>query len=315
MADSRRGKRLTEQHRQEQLRIRAAFLQEFFVLWPLMDPYRVDATGEAWIRAAMPLIAQYRELSAQATEGYYRDFRLAEAPTIALPTPVPEIERIGRGTAQRRPRQGRPTGDPPPDQPEPQTRSRGRRGRLRPVRIIWDDEDTAAEASLATNGPANIKSKTKRGRTAEQAAREAAAQAAGAAGRHVLEGSRRTNLELVRNDEEAIGWIRVTDGDPCAFCAMLASRGPKYRNKLSATTVVDPNAKRALGEQYHDNCACTAEPMFSRAQAWPPLNREFRELWNRVAKGRKDPLNAFRRELERLRRERGDEEVPEIGTA
>lgn len=33
------------------------------------------------------------------------------------------------------------------------------------------------------------------------------------------------------------GWRRITDGDPCAFCAMLASRGPAYRTEASALTV------------------------------------------------------------------------------
>lgn len=304
MATSRRGKRLSEEHRQQQLQIRAAFLQEFFALWPLMDPTRVDETGAPWIRAVMPLITQYRELSAQAAEDYYRDFRLAEAPTNVLTVPVPPVERVSRGTTQRRPRQGRPTGDPPPDAPTPQARSQGRRGRLRPVRIVWDDADEAAANSMATNGPANIKSKTKRGRTAQQAAQEAATQAAGAAGRHVLEGGRRTGLTLIHADDAAIGWIRITDGDPCAFCAMLASRGPDYNSAQSAQFVVNPKAKRPLGALYHDNCACTAEAVFDKSQEWPELNRQYRELWNRVAKGHKDPLNAFRRELERQRRER-----------
>lgn len=306
MATSRRGKRLSEEHRQQQLALRAQFLREFFALWPLMDPTRVDETGQAWIRAVMPLIRQYRDLSADATEDYYRDFRLAEAPTDVLSTPVPTIERTTtRGTTQRRPRQGRPTADPPADTPTPQRGSqRPRRGRLRPVRIVWDDADEAAEKALETNGPRNIKSKTKRGRTADQSARDALADAAGAAGRHVLEGGRHMGLTLVHADDAAIGWIRVTDGDPCGWCAMLASRGPAYRSAQSAQYVVNPKAKRPVGALYHDHCGCTAEAMFDKAQEWPELNRAYRELWNRVAKGQKDPLNAFRREIERQRRER-----------
>lgn len=304
MASSRRGKRLTEEHRQQQLQIRAAFLREFFTLWPLMDPTRVDETGTAWIQAVMPLIREYRDLSADAAENYYRDFRLAEAPTDALTIPVPQIERVTRGTTQRRPRQGRPTGDPPPDTPDPQRGSQARRGRLRPVRIVWDDADEAAERALEANGPRNVKSKTSRGRTAAQAARDAAADAAGAAGRHVLEGGRHMGLALIHADDVAKGWIRVTDGDPCAFCAMLASRGPVYRSEQSANFVVNPKAARPLGAKYHDNCGCSAEAVFDRGQEWPELNRQLRELWNRVAKGQNDPLNAFRRELERQRRER-----------
>lgn len=297
MADNRRARQLTEQHRQQQLRIRAEFLQRFMDLWPLMDPYRVDETGAAWIQAVMPLVREYRELSSQAAEDYYRDFRMAEAPTSALTTPVPQIERED-APQQRRPRQaGRRTANPPAD---PQRRSRGR---LVAPRIIWDDEDDATRKSLAVTGPANIKSKSRRGKSPEQAAREAIVDAGGSAARHVLTGGRTTHLELVRNDPAAIGWLRVTDGDPCAFCAMLASRGPRYRSELSATTVVNPKAKRALGESYHDNCACTAEAMFSKTQAWPGRGREFQELWRRFARGEKDPVNAFRRAYERGIRE------------
>lgn len=303
MADSSRGNRLTEEHRQRQLQIRAQFLQQFMDLWPLMDPRRVDETGAAWVQAVMPLIREFRELSAQAAEGYYRDFRMAEAPTAALATPVPVVARE-EAPQQARPRQaGRRTANPPAD---PQRRSQSRsRGRLVRPRIIWDDDDQAARTSLIVTGPANVKSKTRRGKSPEQAARDAVVEAGGSAARHVLTGGRATHLELVRHDTAAIGWARVTDGDPCAFCAMLSSRGPVYKSEASASVVVNPKARRALGEQYHDNCACEAEAVYSRTQAWPGRGREFQKLWRDSTKGYSadDALNAFRRAYERGIRE------------
>ena len=56
-------------------------------------------------------------------------------------------------------------------------------------------------------------------------------------------------------------WRRVTDGDPCAFCAMLATRSD-YTTKERALTTGHTNRhkrgnKRPLGSRYHDHCGCT----------------------------------------------------------
>lgn len=110
--------------------------------------------------------------------------------------------------------------------------------------------------------------------------------AAAAAVRLVLNGGRGTLVDAVEADPVAIGWIRVTDGDPCAFCALLASRGPTFKSQGSA------------GFQAHDSCACTAEPVYDRNTEWPGRNREWADLYSEVAQGQPDPLNAFRRAYE-----------------
>lgn len=56
-------------------------------------------------------------------------------------------------------------------------------------------------------------------------------------------------------------WRRVTDGDPCAFCAMLATRSD-YTTKERALTTGHTRrhkrgSKRPLGSRYHDHCGCT----------------------------------------------------------
>lgn len=57
-------------------------------------------------------------------------------------------------------------------------------------------------------------------------------------------------------------WRRVTDGDPCAFCAMLATRDD-YSSR-DAALIVGSNRRsrkkngRPLGSKYHDYCGCTA---------------------------------------------------------
>jgi hypothetical protein len=271
---------MTEAHRVAQIAIRAAFLREFMDQWHLLDPRDLDRTAVPWASSVMRLIAEFREDSAETAENYYKEFRAVELPTAKEPPPTVE-RRQSRRRVNSRGRDARPS-----------------RGGLRRVTIEWDDEDDAAETSLLVMGPSNIKAKRKRGKSPEEAAREALVEAGGSAGRHVLTGGRTTHLELVENDPEAIGWLRVTDGDPCAFCAMLSSRGPVYRSERSASTVVNPGRSRPVGAQYHDNCACSAEAMFSKSQAWPGRGREFQELWREVARGNKDGFKRFRRAIE-----------------
>ena len=55
-----------------------------------------------------------------------------------------------------------------------------------------------------------------------------------------------------------IGYARVPQGDACAFCVMLASRGFVYRSEYSATHT-------KWGSKYHNNCTCEAVP-FAKAR-------------------------------------------------
>jgi hypothetical protein len=120
----------------------------------------------------------------------------------------------------------------------------------------------------------------------------------GEATRQALNGGRSTIDLGVQEDRQAIGWIRVTDGNPCAFCAMLASRGPAYKSRQS-TTSGEVWSQRVGGYRAHAHCGCQAEPVYSTRTTWPGRGREFEALWQSTTKGLsgKDALNAFRRSL------------------
>lgn len=66
----------------------------------------------------------------------------------------------------------------------------------------------------------------------------------------VLAGGRQTVTGGVQVDRKALGWGRVTSGDPCTFCRTLASRGPVYKSERSADF------------EAHDHDGCSAEPLF-----------------------------------------------------
>lgn len=107
-------------------------------------------------------------------------------------------------------------------------------------------------------------------------------------------------------------WRRVTDGNPCSFCAMLAGRGPVYRTEDAAGGVVGRNnygtaaykagyityggkvsrgarkgqgrtrGSRGLGEKYHDYCGCSVEESLTE---WEPTEQErsYADLYERAA--------------------------------
>lgn len=81
----------------------------------------------------------------------------------------------------------------------------------------------------------------------------------------ILGGGRGVVRESGRRDSRAIGWRRVSDGDPCTFCAMLVSRGPAYTSEALALT------KGATDDPYHPRCGCTVEVIYGD---WQPTEAE-----------------------------------------
>lgn len=116
-----------------------------------------------------------------------------------------------------------------------------------------------------------------RGQTAEQAMKSGLVQVSGALTRQVLNGGRQTVIDMAKHESRYNGWIRVSDGNPCAFCAMLLSRGPVYWSEDSG------------GGQWHDHCCCTAQP-FKSGDEWPAANQRYADLW-------KGDLNTLRRDM------------------
>lgn len=115
----------------------------------------------------------------------------------------------------------------------------------------------------------------------------------GTAARIVMDAGRQTTVRTVENDPAAVGWYRITDGAPCAFCALMASRGIVYKDEKSAGR----NANRRFegeGEfKYHNDCGCDAAPAFSRDQPLPELSRRAAQVY--LERGDGDALKAFRK--------------------
>lgn len=124
-----------------------------------------------------------------------------------------------------------------------------------------------------------------------QVAEVTLARLVGSTTRLALAGGRDTLDRSINADRRALGWARVLSGGrSCAFCRMLASRGPAYLSERSA----------GKDRKWHDLCDCQVEPVYSRDAAWPPGSREARELWDATTAGLSgdDAVNAFRRAVE-----------------
>jgi hypothetical protein len=145
------------------------------------------------------------------------------------------------------------------------------------------DWQTPAKVSLRVTGPVTAKRLVQQ--KAPQPEKVALVRATGVATRVVADGGRELLGNAIRRDRRSLGYARVTSPRPCAFCAMIAGRGPVFRK-----TTVEFDA--------HDHCGCTGEPVYDRRTRWPGRAHEFEELYKSSTVGADDPLNAFRRAYE-----------------
>lgn len=123
-----------------------------------------------------------------------------------------------------------------------------------PLRVVLDRPTPAAIArSLNVSGPITFKSAIKKGAEEARALAIARTRAGGAAHRAVQDTSRRSVIKTAHVSHAR--WRRVTSGQPCAFCAMLAARGPVY-----SEDTVDFKA--------HTPCRCGAEACFETPAQW-----------------------------------------------
>ncbi len=124
-------------------------------------------------------------------------------------------------------------------------------------------------ASLHVTGEMTVRQALAAGRSPEDARQTALTTTSGTLTRHISDGGRESILRSTAHDIKARGWARVTDPKPCAFCALLSSRGPVYISEFTADF------------EAHDHCGCTAEPGYEGTE-WPGRSLEFHEMYNQA---------------------------------
>jgi hypothetical protein len=125
-----------------------------------------------------------------------------------------------------------------------------------------------------------------------------------AVSRHAQQPARETVQETADEAGEEVGWARMLTGArSCAFCAMLASRGPIYRSDKTALYRGGGSAGT-----YHDGCDCIAV-LVRKATPWEGetshqmLNQLWQDTGGKTSGTR--ARNAFRREWDKTVRSGG----------
>lgn len=253
---------LTNAHRAAQARRGALLAYAIARLWTrTVKPANLEETTTAFMRLAVALIGRERKKSIQLTRAYYPRFReleIPDAPKFELPE-IPEL-----------------------DVPKIETS-------LRVTGPIAYQKKVAAAKQL------DLTPELERA-FLDEAFATAAQTTSAAAVRHTLDGGRDQMRAAADADQKVIGWARVTRDAPCFFCAMLASRGPVYGDKVFA----DSNSlfTGAGTAKVHDACQCTMEPAYSRKGDWPGRGRDFEALWIQASTmstgGPREDMKAFR---------------------
>lgn len=107
------------------------------------------------------------------------------------------------------------------------------------------------QASLIVTGREMTARAIIAGKSPQAAMQTALIRTSGSVTRQVLAGGRDTLVLSSIEDRQAVGWARVTAGQPCAFCLTMAARGAAYKSEGTARF------------QAHDHCVCSVAPVYA----------------------------------------------------
>lgn len=92
----------------------------------------------------------------------------------------------------------------------------------------------------------------------------------------------------LEEDPRSVGWARVVRPGACAFCRMLATRGPVYRTERSASFLAHHADEHGGGD-----CQCGVEPLFKKDYVAPDHVKSDQQTWSETGN-----LYDFRRAIE-----------------
>jgi hypothetical protein len=151
--------------------------------------------------------------------------------------------------------------------------------------VASDLDRDQVTTSLRIMGPVAFKTHMARSGSEESSLRVMTDQLSRTAASRVLDGDRDTVMATFADSDVMVGYRRqLNSPNPCAFCAMLASRGAVY-SKQSATF-----------EAHKPGCTCSAVPLYEREDE-PESVRALQTQWEAATAGLsgRDALAAFRR--------------------
>lgn len=335
------GGGMTAAHRRGQVRLAADAAWQVREAWAQVSPTDLETTSRSWLASAVPLLRGFRWRSRRLSGAYLRLVR-GQRTGRTLPPLDPGPDRAEIRLGELRDEFYRLAGEP---RPRPTTDDAVR---VQVDDFEWPDEDAegedrAATVSLVVTGPVHaqrgldrVQVDIDRGRLdapdvlaeLDAVMRDAGATAASAADREAQRGGRNLIAGYAQADRAVVGWARVTDADPCWWCAMLASRGAIYRSQWRAgfsgqtrrgarrpdrmpdgwedwppDRLAGWEAEQGLN-RFHDNCHCTIVPVYSRDGWVPEVSAQWRRLYTDSTRGLAGPAarRAFREAIAERRR-------------
>ncbi|MGP3940515.1 VG15 protein [Streptomyces sp. 6N106] len=323
--------RLLDEYWRAQARIGAQAAAQTLQAWGRLDPADVYRSGQLWLAFTLAVIRAARGQSRSNAIAFYRLYRALETGyTVAhpdVPLTVPENLPVGQlrdewANAAQLPRVPEPDDSrlvtvEPFDWPELDDAAMDRAavvsmvstGLARAHTLVREAEEEGEEES----SPNTSARDTGRGRLDDPEfladLASAGRGAANAADREAIRSGRDLVGQASQRDRRVVGWARVTDGDPCHFCAMLASRGAIYKTQFSAATTSDGDPRPDDPEgltRYHDGCHCQVVPIYSRNDFLNPEARRLSREWREVTRGTSgdESRRVWRQHIEGQRRAR-----------
>lgn len=251
---------LVWQHQQDQENLASKTAYGLAALWPILRFAKLDETTATWLRAVTLQI----ETSFRASEKL--SYQMASGVQLSwIPTadPVPFAEAAFPLLDVRTSMQVTGPIGVKRAMPAPET----------DVMAAGKVNSTGAGVKQAGNGG--------RGQVIDFAQRTAALQ--------------NTRSASQKQSGTTVGYARVTDGNPCSFCALLASQGAIYlsedafstsNNKIRDAKGTARQERRAfVGDgiaKVHDHCKCTMRPVFSVSDKYDARARFFLDQWNNM---------------------------------
>lgn len=212
-------------------------------------PFDPAGSWPGLLDAVTALIGQRHRAAAGMAARYYLDLRAASG----VPAPRPRVDPFAALAPGRR------VAPPPLATADDALAWLDRTVGVRPTPLVPERVD----ATVRATGIASFQRAVRAGQDPGRAADTMAVSLAGATQELVLEGARELVHDAVQADREAIGWARVTDADPCPFCAMMASRGAVYKSAESAGRAQNKRFVGAGMFKWHNHCGCVAVPVFA----------------------------------------------------
>lgn len=275
-----------EQSREQQAAQRglvALMLQDLAGTWTELDPGRLGRTLPRWVTAVRAVVGRYGDAAGALGLDYYE----AERDVAGVPgrAPSPEIRTPNQAQVEASLRWAtKRLWDDRVLEPDPEF------DRL--WRQILGEEAAADLAALDEEDLADIGDDLldKPAEPAEHELSPAADRLAktrtkvdGIASRLVTDVGRGAVIDSVSEDRQATGWVRIASASACAFCRMLAQRGPVYSEDTARF-------------QAHDHCKCIAAPIFE-GDSWEPEQHvlRWRSQYQQAARMKGDTLANLRR--------------------